>query len=152
MENNDIIRRVRYIFDFTDSKMIELFGKGGLEVSRSQISNWLKKDEDAGFNSIYDPELASFLNGFIVVKRGKKDGPQMVAEKNLTNNIVLRKLKIALNLKDQDIIEIFQAVDLRVGKHELSALFRKPTQNQYRVCKDQFLRNFLQGIQKKYRK
>ena len=152
MENNDIIRRIRYIFDFNDSKMIELFEQGGLEVTRAQISNWLKKEEDTDFKSIYDHELASFLNGFIVEKRGKREGPPMIAEKKLTNNIIFRKLKIGLNLKDDDILQLFQDVDLRVGKHELSALFRKPTQSQYRVCKDQFLRNFLQGIQKKYRK
>mgnify|MGYP006145301859 CR=1 FL=1 len=152
MENNDIIRRIRYIFDFNDSKMIELFGQGELEVTRTQISSWLKKEEDLGFNSIFDHELAAFLNGFIIEKRGKREGPPMVAEKSLTNNIVFRKLKIALNLKDEDILQLFQEVDLRVGKHELSALFRKPTQSQYRVCKDQFLRNFLQAIQKKYRK
>ena len=92
MENNDIIRRIRYIFDFNDSKMIELFELGGLEVTRAQISSWLKKEEDSDFKSIYDHELASFLNGFIVEKRGKREGPPMIAEKKLTNNIVFRKL------------------------------------------------------------
>ncbi len=150
MTNNDILRRIRYTFDFNDEKMIEIFGLADLEVTRAQISNWLKKDDDLYFKGILDYELAAFLNGFINEKRGKKEGPQAIAEKKLNNNIILKKLKIALNFKDEDILEIFKLVDLRISKTELSAFFRNPKQNQYRPCKDQFLRNFLQGIQLKY--
>jgi uncharacterized protein YehS (DUF1456 family) len=145
--NNDILRRVRYIFDFDDSKMIELFAMADHQVTRSLISSWLKKDEDPGFIVINDNQLAIFLNGLINYKRGRKEGEQPVAEKQLNNNIIFRKLKIALNLKDEDILEIFNIADLRISKHELSAIFRNPNQSQYRPCNDQFLRNFLQGLQ-----
>ncbi len=147
MTNNDIIRRIRFIFDFSDSKMMEMFASAGEKVAREQICNWLKKEDDADFTSIYDQQLATFLNGFINEKRGKREGEQPKPEKKLNNNIILRKLKIALNLKDEDIILILAKSDIRVSKHEISALFRKPGQNQYRPCKDQFLRNFLNGLQ-----
>ena len=150
MNNNDILRRIRYTFDFNDTKMIELFASANYEVTRAQISNWLKKDDDPDFQGIYDLQLAIFLNGFINDKRGKKEGIQPSPEKKLNNNIVFRKLKIALNLKDEDILEILMLSDMRVGKHELSAFFRNPNQNQYRICKDQILRNFLHGMQIKY--
>jgi uncharacterized protein YehS (DUF1456 family) len=150
MDNNDILRKIRYIFDIGDEKMIEIFASADLEVSRPQISNWLKKDDDEYFQGILDVELATFLNGLINEKRGKKEGEQPKAEKKINNNIVFRKLKIALNLKDEGILEIFELVDMRIGKHELSAFFRNPKQNQYRPCKDQFLRNFLHGMQLKY--
>ncbi|MFT5167039.1 MAG: hypothetical protein ACI8P3_002276, partial [Saprospiraceae bacterium] len=114
-------------------------------------SNWLKKDDDPQFQAIYDKDLAIFLNGFINLKRGKREGEQPRPEKSLDNNTVFRKLKIALNLKDDDILAIFELAQLRVSKHEISAIFRKPGQHQYRQCKDQFLRNFLQGMQMKYR-
>lgn len=151
MDNNDILRRTRFIFDLNDSQMIELFGQAEYEVTRAQISNWLKKDDDPYFKGLLDFELATFLNGFINQKRGKKEGPQSKAEKKLNNNIVFRKFKIALNFKDEDILEIFKLVDLRISKTELSAFFRNPNQKQYKPCKDQFLRNFLQGLQIKYR-
>ena len=99
-----------------------------------------------------DNQLAIFLNGLIINNRGKKEGEQPIAESRLNNNIILRKLKIALNLKDDDIIDIMSLVDLRVGKHELSAFFRNPNQSQYRTCHDQFLRNFLLGMQIKFHK
>ena len=151
MNNNDTLRRLRYTFDFSDSEVIELFLSGGKEVTRAEISDWLKADDDPDFKPIYDIDLAAFLNGFINLKRGKREGPQQKPEKSLSNNNVLRKLKIALNLRDDDMMEIFDLVKLRVSKHELSAFFRSPEQKQYRLCKDQFLRNFLHGLQIKYR-
>lgn len=150
MTNNDILRRLRYTFDLNDNQVIDVFALAGLEVNRAEISDWLKKDDDPDYKPIYDPQLAVFLTGFIIQKRGKKEGEEPKSEKKLNNNIVFRKLKIALSLKDEDIIEILELVDFRMSKHELSAFFRNPTQNQYRPCKDQVLRNFIHGLQVKY--
>ena len=146
MNNNDILRRLRYTFDLSDDKMMETFALGGYEANRSEISDWLKKDDHPEQKSLFD-----FLNGFIVKNRGAKEGVVMIAEKTLNNNLILRKLKIALNLKAEDIIAVLNLADLYISKHELSAFFRKPTQKQYRTCKDQFLRNFLHGLQLKHR-
>ena len=151
MNNNDVIRRVRYTFDLKDDKMMKLFLSGGKEITRAELSAWLKRDDDPEVVAIYDVDLAAFLNGFIIAKRGKKDDTTPVAEKRLNNNGILRKLKIALNLKTEDMVEIMKLAGIRVSAHEITALFRRPDQNQYRVCKDQFLRNFLFGMQKKYR-
>ncbi len=151
MTNNDILRRLRYTFDFSDDKMIELFGLGDLPVTRAQVSDWLKKEEDPDYQKLEDRTLAIFLNGFIADRRGKRPGPAPRPENQLNNNIILRKLKIALEMKDEDIMDVMQLVDLQFSKHEISAFFRKFTQKQYRVCKDQFLRNFLKGLQVQYR-
>lgn len=144
------MRRIRYTFEFNDSKMIEIFGSANYQVTRAQISDWLKKDDDPAYQDLSDIQLAIFLNGLINVKRGKKEGEQPNPEKRLNNNIIFRKLKIALNLKDDDILEILQLVNMRISKHELSAFFRNQNQNQYRPCEDQILRNFLHGMQLKY--
>jgi uncharacterized protein YehS (DUF1456 family) len=151
MINNDILRRIRYTFDFNDSKMIAIFGSADLPVTRAQISDWLKKEDDPAYRKCNDMLLAIFLNGLINDKRGKKEGPQPEPEKRLTNNIIFRKLKIALNLKAEDILEILDLADLRISKHELSAFFRKPDNKHYRGCKDQILRKFLKGLQLRYR-
>ncbi len=150
MNNNDVLRKIRYTFNYSDSKMMEIFELANHTITRSQLSNWLKKDDDPENEKLYDKYLAVFLTGFIIEKRGKREGDQPIPEKSLNNNIIFRKLKIALNLKSEDIIAILQLADMRVSKHELSAFFRKPTQSQYRLCKDQFLRNFLYGLQLKH--
>ncbi len=151
MNNNDILRRIRYAFDFSDSRMIEIFGQAGHQVTREEISDWLKKDDDPAFQNCGDTLLAIFLNGLIVDRRGRLERPQAAPEQRLSNNIVLRKLKIALDLKAEEILEILASVNLRISKHELSAFFRKPDHKHYRVCKDQILRNFLDGVGLKYR-
>lgn len=151
MTNNDVLRRIRYTFNFDDSKMIAIFALADLEVTRAEISNWLKKDDDPDYQKCSDVTLAIFLNGLINDKRGKKDGPQPVPETSLSNNIVFRKLKIALNLQAEDVLMLLKQADFSISKHELSAFFRRPGHKHYRECKDQVLRYFLKGVQLKYR-
>ena len=151
MTNNDILRRMRYILDFDDSKVIAVFGLADLQVTRAQISDWLKHDDDPAYQNCNDTELATFLNGLIIDKRGKKEGEQPQPEKRLTNNIVFMKLKIAFNLKAEDVLAIMDLAEFHMSKHELSAFFRKPGHQHYRLCKDQILRNFLKGLQLKVR-
>ncbi|MCP4757261.1 MAG: DUF1456 family protein [Proteobacteria bacterium] len=151
MVNNDILRRIRYIFDFDDSKMIAIFGLADHQVTREQICDWLKTDDDPEYQECSDAMLAVFLNGLINEKRGKREGAQPEPEKRLTNNAIFVKLRIALNLKAEDILEILKLANLRISKHELSAFFRKPSHKHYRECKDQILRTFLKGVQLKNR-
>lgn len=151
MTNNDILRRLRYTFSFNDSQMIDIFALVDHPVTRAQISNWLKNDDDPDYQSCHDATFALFLNGFINKRRGKKEGSQPEPEKSLNNNIIFRKLKIALDFKDDDILKIMELADLKISRHELSAFFRNPEHKNYRECKDQILRNFLKGIQLKFR-
>jgi len=152
MNNNDILRVIRYSFDFKDEQMISIFALDEMEVTRAQVSNWLKREDDEEFQSLIDVDFAHFLNGLITQNRGKKEGTIPKVEKRLNNNQIFRKLRIALDLKEDDVLEILSSVGMHISPHELSAFFRKPSQSQYRPCKDQILRNFLQGIQKRYRK
>ncbi|MFH2057471.1 MAG: DUF1456 family protein [Pseudomonadota bacterium] len=151
MTNNDILRRIRFTFDFSDSEMMAIFNMAGLDVSRAQVSDWMKKEDDPAYQDLSDINLACFLNGLISKKRGKKDGPRPEPETRLTNNIIFRKLRIALDLKADDITAILALADAHISNHELSAFFRKPDNRHYRNCKDQILRKFLKGVQLKYR-
>lgn len=151
MKNNDILRSIRYTLKLSDSKMMTIFVLVDYHVTREQVCNWLKKDEDPAFQDCSDTQLASFLNGLINDKRGKKEGPQPQTEKRLNNNIVLRKLKIAFDLQGEEIVEIMALSGLSISQHEISAFFRKKDHKHYRPCKDQILRNFLKGLQIKFR-
>jgi uncharacterized protein YehS (DUF1456 family) len=151
MTNNDILKRLRYSFNFNDTKMISLFLSGGIETNRAEVSDYLKKDDDPAFKKCSDGVLAAFLNGLIIDRRGKRDGEVLEPEKKLNNNIILMKLKIALSLKAEDIIEIISLAGTNIGKHELSAFFRNTEHPSYRECRDQILRNFLKGLQLKFR-
>lgn len=147
LTNNDVLRRIRYTFDFKDSNMIEIFAAADHSVTKEQVTQWLKKEEEVDYSKATDKELAIFLNGLINTKRGKRDGEQPEPETRLTNNMIFMKLRIALDMKAEDILDTLQVVDFRLSKHELSAFFRKPGTKHYRECKDQILRNFLMGVQ-----
>ena len=151
MKNNVILRRIRYAFDFKDIAMVEIFALADFKATQEQVSAWLKREEDDAFIELSDAELAAFLNGLINFKRGKREGEQPKPEERLNNNMVFQKLRIALNLKAEDILAIFQLVDFRISSHELSAFFRKPGHKNYRECQDQILRNFLLGVQRQLR-
>lgn len=151
MTNNDVLRRLRYVFDFADTKIVQMFGLVDAEVDEADVTRWLKKDDDPWFKECSDQQMATFLNALIVVRRGKKDGPQPVAETELNNNIVLRKLKIAMDYKSEDMLAALALANISISEHELSALFRKQGHKHYRECQDQILRNFIEGLRLKYR-
>ena len=152
MTNNDILKKLRYAFDYSDFQMIDIFGQADYTVDRSKVSNWLKPEDDDDYTNLPDKQLALFLNGLIYTNRGKQEGkPPMPVETNLDNNLILKKIKIALSLTTDDIIDLFDLVGMDLSPHELSAFLRNPKQPQYRKCKDQYLRNLLYGIQEKHR-
>lgn len=147
MIHNDVLRSVRYMLDISDNKVVELIKLGGLEVTKEDVLTYLKKDEEEGFVQCPDEVMAHFLDGLVFFKRGKDDSrPQLPVDLPITNNIILKKLRVAFELKEDDMHAILKASDFPVSKPELSALFRKFGHTNYRTCGDQLLRNFLKGL------
>jgi uncharacterized protein YehS (DUF1456 family) len=146
------LRRVRYAFDFSDPLMLSIFKLGGYEGNRPELATWLAREGEPDFVLCEDIHLSRFLNGLIIKNRGPKEDGIPEPETFLSNNSVLRKLKIALNLQADDVLEILKLNEFTISKHELSALFRRPEHKNYRACLDQVLRNFLDGMEKRYRK
>jgi uncharacterized protein YehS (DUF1456 family) len=147
MMNNDVLRSIRYMLDISDTKVVDIIKLGGLDVTKAQIMAYMKKDEEEGFEPCSDEVMAYFLDGLVFFKRGKDESrPQLAVELPITNNIVLKKLRVAFELKEDDMHGILKAAEFPVSKPELSALFRKAGHNNYRPCGDQLLRNFLRGL------
>ncbi|RJE74827.1 DUF1456 family protein [Reichenbachiella sp. MSK19-1] len=151
MTNNDILRRVRYALDLNDAQMVAIFGLNEQVVTKAQVKAWLTKNEEPGFVELPDRDLSNFLDGLITDKRGKKEGAKPITTTRLNNNIIFRKLRIAMNLDEAATLALYELADMPISRHELSAFFRNPKQPQYRSCQDQFLRNFLNGLQIKLR-
>jgi uncharacterized protein YehS (DUF1456 family) len=154
MINNDILRRVRYALDINDSAMIGIFGLSGHEMEQSTLTGLLKKEDEKGFVECSNAVMRLFLDGLILYKRGSlesKSAQTKKPEPHLTNNAILKKLRIALELKEDDMLGILKLADVDISSSELTALFRKEGHKNYRKCGDQFLRNFLNGLTKRYR-
>ncbi|KPW07284.1 hypothetical protein ALQ57_00428 [Pseudomonas amygdali pv. hibisci] len=147
MMNNDVLRSVRYMLDISDSKVVEIIGLTGFEVSKSDVIAFMKKEEEEGYLDCSDEIMAHFLDGLVYFKRGKDESrPPQPIDLPITNNIVLKKLRVAFELKEDDMHAILKSAEFPVSKPELSALFRKVGHTNYRACGDQLLRNFLKGL------
>lgn len=158
MTNNDILRRLRYALSISNDQMVDMFAKGNLTVSHPQLHGWLMKEADegevqeAGFVPCPDAALSQFLDGFIAVRRGvRDDAPPQVIPNRINNNLILRKLRIGLNYKEEEMLATLKLADFNLSKSELSALFRSKDHKHYQDCGDQILRNFLIGLTAKYR-
>ncbi len=148
MINNDILRSIRYALDLHDSSIVTLCKLGGQTLEPSSVTALLKKEEEDGFLTCTDLVMGAFLDGLILQKRGKKEGDseQVAATSPLTNNVILKKLRIALELQEDTLLSILEKTDTGITRARLSALFRKEGHKNYKECGDQFLRNFLKGL------
>lgn len=147
MINNDVIRSVRYILDIRDSDLVNILKLADMQVPLLDIQDFLRNEEDPNYLECEDGVLAHFLDGLIFYKRGKDESrPPMPMEFPMTNNIVLKKLRVAFELREDDVLGILEEAGIRVGRAEISAFFRRKGHQNYRECGDQFLRNFLKGL------
>ena len=147
MKNNDILRRLRYALDISDVKMVEIFGKSEYKTDVIQIKNMLKKEDEEDFFNINDRIMTLFLDGFITYKRGDNPNKEDVKkEKRLTNNDILKKIKIALNLKTDDILDLLVLAENPISKSELAAVLQKKDHKNYKECGDKYIKKLLQGL------
>lgn len=160
MDNNDILIRLRYALDIKNTDMVEIFSLGGVNITKEEVIKILVKSK----NSNHDEDdiltnfmLDSFLNGFIIFKRGQQEPKAGESEKpaiknnGSMNNVMLKKLKIALSLTSEDIIAILESAGVVITKGELSAVLRKEGHRNYKECGDRYARNFLKGLTIKHR-
>jgi uncharacterized protein YehS (DUF1456 family) len=147
MTPNDFLRSIRYLLNVSDSTLAGIFRLADLEVSAAQIVAYLKKEDDAGYLACSDRVMAHFLNGLVLYKRGRDPSrPPQPIEVPVTNNAVLKKLRVAFELKDSDVIGLLAKTGFRVSKAELGAFCRRSDHRNYRDCGDQFLRNLLKAM------
>lgn len=175
VNNNDLLIRLRYALDIKDIDMMEIFKLGGINITREDLQRMLLKPKNnIDFASADDDFIAnddmkrcnnymleSFLNGFIIFKRGKQEAkpgePEkqvvtMIKDDKSVNNVLLKKIKIALSLTSEDMLEILKLAGVTLSNGELSAVFRKEGQRNYKECGDRYARNFLKGLAIRYRK
>ena len=150
MTNNDTLRRLRYALNLNNTQVANIITRIGKETSPAQVERWLKREDEDGVVEVSDATLCRFLDGLIIEKRGPRpDGSIPEALEFLSNNEVLKKLRIALELRDDDMSAVFEQAEFVVTKAELGSFFRKEGHRQYRPCPEQVLRKFLLGLSKK---
>lgn len=147
MMNNDVLRSLRFMLNTHNAKIVEMAKLADFTVEESDIFSYMKDDEDPEYKPCPDKVLANVLDGLIILKRGKDESrPRPPIELPMTNNQVLKKLRVAFQLKEEDMLRLIGASGLPFTKAELSALVRAKDHRNYRPAGDQVLRNFLKGL------
>jgi len=157
VENNDLMRRVRYALQLDDEEAARLVTRGGLSATESDAAAWRAREEEPAHAPCPDAALIALLEAFVLERRGPPPEPTPPrAERSsatsspitarLTNNHVLKQLRIALELRASDVQALVGAGGGTLGTGEIGALFRKPGTRNYRSCGDQVLRQFLAAL------
>jgi len=149
MITNDVLRSIRYMLDLSDQRVVEItqLADPAFALDKADVQAFLRREDDPEYADCSDAVLARFLDGLVIYCRGRDDSrPARPPETRVTNNVVLKKLRVAFELKDVDMHEVFESAGWPVSKPELTALFRQPGHANYRPCGDQLLRNFLKGL------
>lgn len=168
MNHNDRLTRLRYALDIKNADMVEVFRLGGATVTVEDVKSMLQKinaeETEAPQDNEYelpveDEMFERFLNGLITSQRGAlktKDGhpaqePKLELNRGNANNLLLKKVKIALSLTSEDILDILDEAGVSISNSELSAVLRKEGHRNYKPCGDRYARNFLKGLAQRYR-
>jgi len=174
VDNNDVVRRLRYALQLDDSNAARLVALGGMQVAVDQMRRWRLTDDDVDFLACDDAALRALLAGLIIEKRGVRDepperaagsaatGPQASvnvskpppshpvssasATQPIDNNQIMKQLRIALSMRTEDVQQSLRAGGCSLSTSEIGALFRKPKSRNYRRAGDQVLRQFLAGL------
>ena len=150
MTNNDTLRRLRYALNINDSKVAETITRTGRKTTEAEVINWLKREDEDGYAELSPALLCRFLDGLIIDKRGPHPSGKMPEPLEfLSNNEILKKLRIALEFQADEMVAIFQRVEFVVTKSELSAFFRRPEHRNFRKCPAQVLKKFIKGLSSK---
>jgi uncharacterized protein YehS (DUF1456 family) len=148
---NEILYRIQKALNLTTEEMLEAYNLEDYKMEASHLESLLKRSKDDGFSVASYEELGLFLDGLVTLKRGpspKKSNEDEAVE--LTNNLILKKLRIAQELKEPEIEIIFGLADIELSKQQLASLFRKEGHKNFKVCSDELLMAFLDGLDEFY--
>ena len=144
---NDVLRSLRYGLNIDEAKMLDIIQLSQTDTvpTVDELTGYLASEDSPEHVECSSAVLEGFLNGLITYRRGPSDRA-IERVPHLSNNLILKKLRIAFELQENDLFDIFRHLEFNISKPELSALFRKEGQKNFRACHDQFLRNFLKGL------
>ena len=152
---NEILYRIQKALKLSLDDMLKAYKLEAYDMEAGHLASLLQKRLNKGFVVCSHEELGVFLDGLVSLKRGPspkkstsdKDKLQAV---ELTNNLILKKLRIALELKEAEVEIIFGLAEVELSKQQLASLFRKETHKNFRLCSNTLLMGFLEGLDEFY--
>lgn len=150
IDTNDILYRIKKALNLTTKNIIEIYRLEEYDMDLAHLKKLLKRRKDRDFERCSYQELGIFLDGLVTLKRGKSPNPKSDEVVELTNNLIIKKLRVAQELKESEIEIIFALADRQLTKQQLSSLFRKENHKNFKICSDELLLAFLEGLDEFY--
>jgi len=150
LKTNDILYKIQKALNLSQEEMLEAYKLADYKMDATHLDSLLKRHQDDGFKLCSYEELGVFLDGFVILKRGPSPKKQNDEAVELTNNLILKKLRIALELKEAETEIIFSLGEAELSKQQLASLFRKEGHKNFKECSDELLMAFLDGLDEFY--
>lgn len=151
ISTNEILYRIQKALNLTIENMLQAYKLEAYNMEEKHLKSLLSRRQEKDFILCSYEELGTFLDGLVTLKRGpspKKSNDDTVVE--LTNNLILKKLRIALELKESETEIIFGLAEVELSKQQLASLFRKEGHKNFKECSDELLMAFLEGLDEFY--
>jgi len=146
LRTNKILQRIAKALYFNVNDIVHIYELEEFPKSKDEIRALLQDEHSKKFKEASYEDLGIFLDGLVSKKRGKLDKANE-EEQALSNNLILKKLRVALNLKSHEMVMIFALVDIEISPSQINAFFRKEGHKNYRPCSDKMLFDFLDGLE-----
>jgi len=151
MQPNDVLFKIKKALSLETEEMIKAYALADFEMTEERLESIIKRRQDKGFEEATFEELGVFLDGLVLLKRGPSD---KVANEDdvveLTNNLILKKVRVAMELKEPELVILFALAEVELTKRQIGSLFRKEGTKNFKACSDELLNAFLEGLDEFY--
>ena len=135
----------------SNSELIEAYSLVDYSMKNERLENILKRRQDQGYEEANYEELGIFLDGLVLLKRGASDRVSTIEEAvALSNNLIMKKLRVALELKEAELVIVFALAEITLTKRQIGALFRKEGTKNFKYASDELLMAFIEGLDEFY--
>ncbi|NEW60773.1 DUF1456 family protein [Sulfurovum sp. bin170] len=148
MQINDILFKIKTALSLDNETIIKAYALTEYEMGKERLANILKRRQDKGYEEATYEELGIFLDGFVILKRGPSPKAKSDEAVALSNNLMLKKLRIALELKEPELVTLFALADVNLTKRQVGSLFRSEGHKNFKSCSDELFIAFLEGLDK----
>jgi len=145
-----IIQSLKESLNLNRKQILHIYSLEDYAMDENRLNDILKNPSKKGAKEPTFEELGIFLDGLFEYKRGEKPNIPEDIEIELDNNLILKKIRSALNLKEYEIALIFELADFKISKSQIKDLFRSTNHPKIKICDNKTLKAFLDGLKEFY--
>ena len=145
-----VIQSLKEALNLNRKQILHIYSLENFIMDSKRLDDILKNPNKKSAKEATYEELGVFLDGLFQYKRGEKPTIPQDIEVELDNNLILKKIRSALNLKEYEIAIIFELADFKISKSQIKDIFRSNNHPKLKYCDDKTLKAFLEGLNEFY--